>query len=127
MDLCLILCELIKGKVDIFQINKTKLKLFPSDTFVMSDYKFTSNQFIVSGYEFIIKDFRVELLFILMINCQTKKIEKSSYIDILTIEIAIRKNKDLVAGIYKPPTLSENDFATSLEIIISRLLNKCQN
>ena len=127
MDLCLILCELIKGKVDIFQINKTKLELFPSNKFVMSGYKLTSNQFIVSDYEFIIKDFRVELLFILMINCQTKKIENSSYIDILAIAITIRKNKDVVAGIYKPPTFSETDFTTSLKTIISRLLTKFQD
>ena len=93
----------------------------------MSGYKFTSNQFIVSGYEFIIKDFRVELLFILMINCQTKKIENSSYIDILPIAITVRTNKDVVAGIYKPPTLSDTDFTTSLETNISRLLTKFQD
>ena len=41
-----------------------------------------------------------------------------------TIEITKRKNKILVAGIYKPPNLSVNDFTTSLETIISKLSNK---
>ena len=46
-----------------------------------------------------------------------------SDIEILTIEITIRKSKILVAGIYKLPNLSETDFTTSLEIIISKLSN----
>ena len=46
--------ELIKGKFDIL-INETKL-----------DASFPSNQFAMSGYKF------VELLFILMINCQAE-------------------------------------------------------
>ena len=37
--------ELIKGKVDIFLINETKL-----------DESFTSNQFAMSGYKFIRRD-----------------------------------------------------------------------
>ena len=51
------------------------------------------------------------------------KIENLSDIEILTIEITIRKNKILVAGIHKPPNLSETDFTTSLETIISKLSN----
>ena len=51
------------------------------------------------------------------------KIENPSDIEILTIEITIRKNKILVAGIYKPPNLSETDFTSSLEAIISNLSN----
>ena len=39
------------------------------------------------------------------------------------IEITISKNEILVAGIYKPPNLSETDFTTSLETIISKLSN----
>ena len=49
------------------------------------------------------------------------KIENPSKIEILTIEIAIPKNKILVAGIYKPPIPSETDFTTSFETIISKL------
>ena len=45
-------------------------------------------------------------------------------IEIRTIETTIRKNKTLAAGIYKSLTLSETDFTTSLETIISKLLNK---
>ena len=54
---------------------------------------------------------------------RTIKIENPSDIEILTIEVTIRKNKFLVAGIYKPPNLSETDFTTSLETIISKLSN----
>ena len=54
---------------------------------------------------------------------RTIKIDNLSDIEILTIEITIRKSKILVAGIYKPPNLSETDFTTSLETIISKLSN----
>ena len=54
---------------------------------------------------------------------RTIKIENSSDIEILTIEIIIRKNKILVAWIYKPPNLSGNDFTINLESIISKLSN----
>ena len=36
----------------------------------------------------------------------------------------MRKNKILVAGICKPPNLSETDFTVNLETIISKLSNK---
>ena len=39
------------------------------------------------------------------------------------MEITICKNKNLVAGLFKPPNLSETDFTTSLETIISKLSN----
>ena len=51
------------------------------------------------------------------------KIENPSDIEILTTEITIRKNKIPFAGIYEPPNLSETDFATSFETIISKLSN----
>ena len=43
--------------------------------------------------------------------------------EILTIEITIRKNKILAAGIYKPPNLSETNFTISFETIVSKLSN----
>ena len=54
--------KLIKGKFNIFLINETKL-----------DASFPSNQFAMSCYTFVRidkKNLGVELLFILMINCQ---------------------------------------------------------
>ena len=51
------------------------------------------------------------------------KMENPADIDILTIEMTIRKNKILFTWIYKLPNLSETDFTTSLETIISRLSN----
>ena len=68
----------------------------------------------------------VELLFILQINCEGKpvKLENPSDIENLTIEIAKHKNKIFVAGIYKLPNLSESDFTTNLETIISKLPSK---
>ena len=48
-------------------------------------------------------------------------------IKIMTIEITIRKNKILVAGIYKPPNLTETDFTTTLETIIIKLSTKYEN
>ena len=51
------------------------------------------------------------------------KIGNPSYIEILTIEITIHKNNILAAGIYKPLNLSETNFTTSLETIISKLSN----
>ena len=109
--------ELIKGKFDIFLINETKLDAsFPSNQFVMSGYKFVRkyrNKF-GGGIAFYIND---------QLPSPTIKIENPSDIEILTIEIAIRKNKILVVGIYKPPNLSETDFTTNLETIISKLSN----
>ena len=54
------------------------------------------------------------------------KIENPSGIEILIIEITIRKNKILVSGIYKPPDFSETDFTASLETIIGKLPNRYQ-
>ena len=53
----------------------------------------------------------------------TIKIENAPGIEILIMEITICKNKNLVAGLLKPPNLSETDFTTSLETIISKLSN----
>ena len=53
----------------------------------------------------------------------TTEIENPSDIEILTIELTIRKNKIFVAGIYKPPNLSETDFTICLETVISKLSN----
>ena len=55
---------------------------------------------------------------------QNVKIKNTSGIEVLTIEIAIRKNKILLAVIYKLANLSETDFTTNLENIISKRLNK---
>ena len=51
-------------------------------------------------------------LFVLMLNHQrrTIKIENPSDIEILTIDITIRKNKILVAGMRKSPNHSETVF-----------------
>ena len=46
---------------------------------------------------------RLQLLFILMINCQTD-------IHILTIEVTTRKNKTFVAETYKLTNLSKSAF-----------------
>ena len=75
----------------------------------MSGYKFVRkgrNKF-GGGIAFYIND---------QLPSRTIKIENPSDIEILTIEIIIRKNKILVAGICKPPNLSETDFTTSLKI-----------
>ena len=55
---------------------------------------------------------------------RTIKIENPADIENLTIEIRIRKNKVLVAGIYKLPNLSETDFTTNFETITNKLPNK---
>ena len=108
---------MIKGKVNIFLINETKRhESFPSNQFAMSGYKFIKrdrNKF-GGGIAFYITD---------QLPSLTLKIENRSDIEILTIEITIRKNKILVAGIYKPPNPSETDFTTNLETIISMLSN----
>ena len=83
------IAELIQGNVDISLINENKL-----------GESFPSNQF-ATGYKLIQKirkKFDGEIVFLLMINCQTD-------ILILTIEVTIRKNKIFVAGIYKPSNL----------------------
>ena len=82
----------------------------------------------MSGYKFVRKDrnkFGGGIAFYINDQLPSRpiKIENPSDIEILTIEITIRKNKILVAGIYKPPNLSETDFTTSLETIISKLSN----
>ena len=82
----------------------------------------------MSGYKFVRKDwkkFGVGIAFYTydQFPSRTIKIENPSDIEILTIEITIRKNKISFAGIYKPPNLSENDFATSFETIINKIWN----
>ena len=77
--------EWIKRKVDIFLINETKLTEF-----------FPSNQFAMSGYKFIRRDlnkFGGEIAFYIIdqLQSRTKKIENPSDIEILTMEITIRK------------------------------------
>ena len=53
----------------------------------------------------------------------TIKNENPSDTEILTIEITIHKNKILAAEIYKQLNLSETEFTTNLETIISKLSN----
>ena len=82
----------------------------------------------MSGYKFVRKDrnkFGSGIAFYINDQLPSRpiKIENPSDIEILTIEVTIRKNKILVAGIYKPPNLSETDFTTNLETIISKLSN----
>ena len=79
----------------------------------------------MSGYKFVRKDrnkFGCGSAFYSndQLPSPTIKIENRSDIEILTIELTIRKNKILVAGIYKPSNL-ETDFTTSLETIRSKL------
>ena len=75
--------ELIKGKADIFLINNTKLdESFPSNQFVMSDYKFIKKEKkLGSGIAFYIHD---------QLPNQTIKIEHPLDIAILSIVITIR-------------------------------------
>ena len=72
----------------------------------------------MSGYKFMRRDWnkfggRIVFYITDQLPSQTIKTENHSDIDILTIEIAIWKNKILV-GIYKPTNLSETDFTTKL-------------
>ena len=99
--------ELITGKFDIFLINETKLDAsFPSNHFAMSGYKFVRknrNKF-GGGIAFYVND---------QLPSRIMKIENPLDIEILNIEITIRKNN----------LLFETDFTTSLETIISKLSN----
>ena len=47
------------------------------------------------------------------------KIGNLSYIEILTVKLAIYKTEIIFTGIYKPPNLSETDYTVSLATIIS--------
>ena len=49
------------------------------------------------------------------------KIENPSNIQILTINVNMRKNKVLLVRTYKSSNLSETDFTTNLQTIISNL------
>ena len=80
----------------------------------------------MSGYKFVRKDknkFGGGIAFYITdrLPSRTIKIENLSGIEILAIEITIRKNKILFTRIYKPPNLRKTDFPTSLETIISKL------
>ena len=66
----------------------------------------------MSGYKFVRKNrnkFGGGIAFYVndQLPSRTIKIENPSDTEILTIEVTIRKNKFLVAGIYKPPNLRE--------------------
>ena len=80
------------------------------------------------GCKFIRKDrnkFGRGIVFYINDQLQSRNKKKNpSDIEIVTIGITISKNKILVAGIYKPPNLKERDFTTSLETVISKLLNR---
>ena len=91
---------MIKGKVDIFLINETKL-----------DESLLSNQFAISSYKFIKRDrnkFEGGIAFYITdkLPSRTKKFENLTDVEILTIEI-IRKSEIFVTEIYKPLNLSE--------------------
>ena len=80
------------------------------------------------GYKFIRKDNKTlgdEIVFYIndQLQNRTRKTGNPSEIEILTIEITIRKNQILVAGIDKPPNLSETNFTISLKIIIKKIFN----
>ena len=84
--------ELIKGKVDIFLINQSKV-----------DESFTSNQFAMSGYKFIRRDrnkFGGGIAFYItdQLTSLIIAIKISSDIEMLTTEITISEKKILVAG-----------------------------
>ena len=84
--------ELIKGEVDIFLINQSKV-----------DESFTNNQFAMSGYKFIRRDrnkFGGGIAFYItdQLTSLIIAIKISSDIEILTIEITISEKKILVAG-----------------------------
>ena len=84
--------ELIKGKVDIFLINQSKV-----------DESFANNQFAMSGYKFIRRDrnkFGGGIAFYItdQLTSLIIAIKISSDIEILTIEITISEKKILVAG-----------------------------
>ena len=85
----------------------------------------------MSGHKFVRKDrnkFRSGFAFYIndQLPSRTIKFENPSDIEIMTIEITISKNKILVAGIYKPPNLSETDLTTSLDTVISKLSNSSE-
>ena len=85
----------------------------------------------MSGHKFVRKDrnkFRSGFAFYVndQLPSRTIKFENPSDIEIMTIEITISKNKILVAGIYKPPNLSETDLTTSLDTVISKLSNSSE-
>ena len=82
----------------------------------------------MSGYKFVRKDrnkFGGGIAFSIndQLPSRTIKIDNPSDIEILNIELTIHKNKILVAGIYKPPNLSETDFTATPETIIRKLSN----
>ena len=83
----------------------------------LSDCKFRRRDRIKFGSE-------IAVYFTDQLPTWTIRIENPSDIEILTIEVAMRKNKILVAGTYKLPNFSETDFTTNLETIISKLSSK---
>ena len=94
-----LISELIKGKIDIFLINKTTLDVsFPGNQFVMSGYKFIEKRKNKSGggISFYVND---------QLPRQTITIENPRDIEILAIEITISKNKILLQGYINHLTL----------------------
>ena len=81
---------------------------------------------LLSGYKFVRKDRNkfgdgIAFNFNDQLPSRIIKIENPSVIEILTLEIAIRKNKILAVRICKPLNVSETDITTSLETITGKL------
>ena len=103
--------ELIKENFEIFLINETKL-----------DASFPSNRFAMSGYKFVRKDrskFWGGIAFFINDQLPSRpiKIDNPSDIEILTIEITIRKNKFLLQGYTNHLTLVKPILLLALKLL----------
>ena len=100
---------LIKDKFDVFLVSESKL-----------DSSFPEAQFKIPGYRIFRQDrdkYGGGLMFYINQNIPCKKIETfqfTSSIEILTLEINLRKEKLLIFGTYKPPNINNSSFLNEL-------------
>ncbi|XP_057305354.1 uncharacterized protein LOC130642282 [Hydractinia symbiolongicarpus] len=109
--------NLLCDKVDIFLVSETKL-----------DGSFLNSQFHMDGFYPPFRNDRNQygggVMFYVRNNIVCRQIDKSSLpedIEAIFLEINLRKQKWIVAGIYKPPSLNTKYFTRCIREFLSKI------
>mgnify|MGYP001792265277 CR=1 FL=1 len=110
---------LIKDSFDIFLISETKI-----------DSSFPNAQFNIPGYKIFRKDRVINgsngggLMFFIKHDIPCKVFVSQCFsvnTEILTVQLNLNKSKILLVGLYKPPSINDEEFLNELQMGISNL------
>jgi len=112
---------LVKNTVDVLFIGETKL-----------DSTFTDAQFTVEGYHFWRKDRNAHggglAVYVRSdLPCDRKIKLDFDIIESLSVEIKIGNHKWLISGVYRPQTISDNNFNNDFIKIVDNITTKYDN